>query len=98
MIQTLILSQHAQKRCAQRGINPDHLPYAVRYGKCLRRQGFQFFFLRGKDIPSTVPPHTRGRIKNLCVVTRTSMPDLVVTVYRNPDALKNIKRKSQTLL
>ena len=98
MLQTLILTQHAQKRCAQRGIDPDNLIYAIRNGKRIRKQGYLFYFLRSKDIPPTVPPHKRGRIKNLVVITRTSMPDLVVTVYRNPEALKLIKKKSSTLL
>ena len=97
-MQTLILTQHAQKRCAQRGICPDHLGYAVRYGKCLHRQGYLFFILRNKDIPSKIEPHARGRIKNLVVVTRSATPDVVVTAYRNARALKHIKRKTQTLL
>lgn len=98
MLQTLILTQHAQKRCAQRGIDPNNLIYAMRYGKRIRKQGYLFFFLRSKDIPPAIPPHLRGRIKNMVVITRTSMPDLVVTVYRNPDALKLIKKKSCRLL
>lgn len=98
MAHSLILTQHAQKRCAQRGIDPANLIYAIKYGKCIRRQGYQFFFLRSRDIPSGISPHKRGRIKNLVVITRTSLPDVVITAYRNPDALKYIKRKTQTLL
>lgn len=95
---TLILSQHAQKRCAQRGINPDHLHYVKKYGKCLHRQGFLFHVMRRKDLPVNMHPQVKGRIKNLVMVTRASLPDVVVTAYRNADALRHIKRKTQTLL
>lgn len=97
-MQTLILTDHAKKRCAQRGIHPGHLSYAKKYGKSLYRQGYIFHVLRNKDIPESIDPHTRGRIKNLVLVTRSAMPDMVVTAYRNDGAMKHIKRKTQTLL
>lgn len=97
-----ILTDHAVKRCAQRGISKDQIKIAVDHGKILHRQGFQFFFLRGKDVPSWVDPHALGRMKNLMVVVSpdtTGDPFLtVITAYKNVGALRRVKRKTQYLL
>lgn len=91
-------TDHAAKRCDQRGVTATQAGLAIDYGKKLYRQGMCFFFLRGKDIPPWIDPHAMGRMKNLMVVTPTDVPRLVVTVYRNVKGLHRAKRKPQYLL
>jgi hypothetical protein len=92
------LTDHAIIRSAQRGISSDQIALALDYGDVTYLQGFRFITLRGKDIPPWVDPHALGRAKNIVVVTPSDTPDLVVTVYKNKNAPKRIKRKPGRLL
>ena len=91
-------TDHAAKRCDQRGITATQAGLAIDYGKKLYRQGMIFHFLRGKDIPPWIAPHAMGRMKNLMVVTPTDTARLVITVYRNVKGLRQAKRKPPYLL
>jgi hypothetical protein len=96
------LTDHAVKRCSQRGITDHQIQVAITYGKLLYRQGFRFYFLRGKDVPPWVDPHTLGRMKNLMVVispdTAYDPSVTVITAYKNVGALRRVKRKTRHLL
>lgn len=92
------LTDHAIIRSAQRGITQDQIALALDYGVVTHLQGFRFITLRGKDIPPWVDPHALGRAKNIVVVTPHNTPGLVVTVYKNKNAPKRIKRKSRRIL
>ncbi|AXJ02431.1 protein of unknown function (DUF4258) [Cyclonatronum proteinivorum] len=97
----IVLSDHARTRMAQRGISPLAVKLAITRGVCIRKQGLVFRVLRGKDIPPSISPHTRGRIKNTVVVTKTDTDTgtcLVLTTYRNDKALKHIRLKPDGLL
>lgn len=95
---TITFTDHAKTRIAQRGITPDQIQVAIDYGKLVYRQGLRFYFLRGKDVPPWVDPHTMGRIKHLMVVTAADTPTTVVTAYKNGRGLHRVKRKPQRLL
>ncbi|MFU8861974.1 MAG: DUF4258 domain-containing protein [Cyclonatronaceae bacterium] len=95
---TTNLTTHAARRCDQRGINRADINIVLQFGVLIHRQGLCFYVLRNKDIPATVNAHRRGRIKNLVVVTPIDDPDTIITVYRNADAVKHIKRKPANLL
>ncbi len=98
MTSQLTITNHARLRSAQRGITSGQMLLAIRYGKLIHRQGMRFYFLRGKDMPPWVDPHSLGRMKNLMVVTPSDSPDVVITVYRNVKGLKRVKRKPVHLL
>ncbi len=76
-----LLSVHAQKRCAQRGLRRDDIGYVLRYGTKVYRNGAVHYFLRRRDIPGP-DRKTWDRLVGTTVVVA---PDLgrVITVYRN---------------
>ncbi|MCH8558912.1 MAG: DUF4258 domain-containing protein [Balneolia bacterium] len=95
---SITFTDHAKTRVAQRGITTDQIRVAIDYGKLVHRQGLRFYFLRGKDVPPWVDPHTMGRIKHLMVVTAADSPGTIITAYKNVKGLNRVKRKSQRLL
>lgn len=95
---TITYTDHAKTRVAQRGITTDQIRVAIDYGKLVYRQGLRFYFLRGKDVPPWVDPHTMGRIKHLMVVTAGDSPGTIITAYKNGKGLRRVKRKTQRLL
>ena len=95
---TFTLTDHAAIRCAQRGITDSQIALALDYGTVTHLQGFRFVNLRGKDIPPWVDPHALGRAKNIVVVTPHDAPTVVVTVYKNKNAPRRIRRKPVRLL
>lgn len=95
---THTLTDHARIRSAQRGISQDQIALALDYGDVTHLQGFRFITLRAKDVPPWVDPHALGRAKNIVVVTPHDTPGLVVTVYKNKNAPKRIKRKPGRIL
>ena len=87
------LTSHAVKRASQRGINLWDMQMAHKYGKRMYRTGVMFIFLRRKDLPSSIYNCSR----KLDGITLLVCPkeDTVITVYRNKQALQQIKRKGK---
>ena len=98
MPDTFTLTDHAQRRCDQRGIGMEEIELVTAHGKVISRQGLLFHVMREKDIPRHLPAAVKGRIKHVVVVIPTSEPGVVMTVYRNPRAITHINRKGKKLL
>lgn len=98
MPNTFTLTDHAQRRCDQRGIGMAEIELVTAHGKVISRQGLLFHVMREKDIPRHLPAAVQGRLKHIVVVLPASEPDLVLTVYRNAGAMAHIKRKGKKLL
>lgn len=90
------LSNHAAKRVSQRGIEPAVIAEIVQYGTRIYKQGFVFHFMPKADIQLYYHKDDRKRFESVIVLT--SQDGCVVTTYRNPDAVGEIKRKSKRLL
>jgi len=85
-------SQHAWQRMAQRNLSSADVRFVIQHGQRLHRTGVVFFFLGYDDIPV-------DRKKNLSRLEGTTVlmnyqSRQVVTVYRNRNGLRRIKRKS----
>ena len=83
---------HAQQRQGQRGLNNGKLNYVLDHGQSLRRTGATFIFLRKRDIPPA-DRHNDHKAKLAGSVVLLSDDEQLITVYRNPHALRAIKRK-----
>jgi hypothetical protein len=89
-------SNHAAKRVSQRGIEPAVVAEIIKYGTRIHKQGFVFHFMPKADIQMYYHKDDRKRFESVIVLT--SQDGCVVTTYRNPDAVSEIKRKSKRLL
>jgi len=85
------LTFHGLRRAAQRNLSPDELAYTLTYGRRVRRTGAVFYFLGARDLPPCDRCDAqRTRLIGTVLIVEN---DAVITAYRNPDALRYIKRK-----
>ena len=87
---------HSIRRSSQRGINEDDIKQITRYGRVIRKQGLRFFYMTGSEL-RFMPLGAQDKLKNLVIVMAGS-EDVVITAYKNKDAIRNIKRKSKRLI
>jgi hypothetical protein len=91
------LSRHAKHRSAQSNLLAHDLELVRRYGVLERRTGVLFYFVRKRDVE-----RYRGIEPRLVrlegVVMIMSLDGVVITVYRNRNALKQIRRKPKSRL
>lgn len=95
-VMNIQFSNHAAKRVSQRGIESAVVAEIIKYGTRIHKQGFVFHFMPKADIQMYYHKDDRKRFESVIVLT--SQDGCVVTTYRNPDAVGEIKRKSKRLL
>lgn len=86
------LSRHARFRASQRGLSDDEISFVLFFGRRLHRTGIRFVFLGQRDIPDT-HRRTHGHLAGATVLV--SHDGTVLTVYKNPDAIRVIKKKDK---
>ena len=83
---------HARKRCAQRNIDEHTVEIVKKHGQKLHRTGVIFYFLRRRDIPPELRVHERyRRLEGTTLIVAED--GVVITAYRNPGALRKIRKK-----
>jgi hypothetical protein len=87
-----LLSTHARQRASQRGLNPQELHFVLTFGRRLFRTGIRFIFLGERDIPASYQ-RSHGHLTGATLLV--SGDGTVLTVYKNPNGLKIIKKKSK---
>ncbi|MCS7230449.1 MAG: hypothetical protein RMJ81_10020 [Candidatus Kryptonium sp.] len=85
-------THHALKRIGMRRIEQNLIEIALRCGVSIYSAGAKFVFVRRKDIPDDLPAEMAEKINGLVLVLNP-IDDTVITVYKNKNALKEIKRK-----
>ncbi len=88
-------SSHATKRACQRRFSKNEIAYILRYARVIRKTGVRFYFLGSKDVP---PADMRlPGVQRLIGATLLVGEDgpTIVTMYKNREALKEIKRKTK---
>src|SRR5690625_533854 len=93
-----LATTHEKQSMCQRGLNISSGNFVLEYSKKIYRQGYILPVMRDKDFPSGISPAKLGYLKRLVVVTTSELQPVVVTVYRSAHALRNIRKKSKTLL
>lgn len=88
----LALSNHAERRLAQRAIPHARLAYVLEHGLPVQRTGVTFYVLRDRDIP----PEDRhedaiSRLAGTAVLIGAN--GRIITAYRHPNVLRTIQRK-----
>jgi len=89
------LSLHSKTRICQRGICPDAVLKVIELGEIIHKQGLKFHFIT-KKISREWTPKDRNLVKDLIVITNLHR-DEVVTCYKNPKAIHQIKKKPKRL-
>ncbi len=92
----IALSLHSKTRICQRGICPDAVLKVIEEGEIIHKQGLKFHFIpkrKSKDWTAK----DRDLVKDLIVITNLYR-DEVVTCYKNPKAIHQIKKKPKRLL
>jgi hypothetical protein len=79
------LSRHAKTRLIQRGIKLTDVEFTLRHGKRIYKQGLIFYIMIDK-----VASNRGESVKNLVVLA--THDGCIVTVYKEKNALKKIKR------
>lgn len=91
-----MLSRHARHRGAQSNLSERDLELVRKYGVLERRTGVRFYFVRDREVERFRLVEPRLVRLHGVVMVVSSHDDTVITVYRNPKALKGIRRKSKT--
>lgn len=90
------LTGHGRQRGAQSNLCVDDLDLVRRYGVLEHRTGVRFYFVRKREVERYRDDEPRLE-RLLGVVLVVSQDDrMVITVYRNQRALREIRRKSKT--
>lgn len=85
---------HANKRINMRRVNKEMIEIALKYGVKIYNAGAKFVFVRKKDIPDDLPPKIAEKIEGLVLVLNP-IDNTVITVYKNRNELKKIKRRTK---
>ena len=95
----IIMTEHAKKRAAQRGIDERQIKICVDFGDQFHRTGAMFFMITKKCLKKLKQSFGAymPRLDGLVVLGYPQNEEyfVVTTVYKNSNALKDIKRKSK---
>ena len=98
-MQSITLTNHAIQRASQRGISPEQIELCISFGECINRTGREFYFVSKKCLKKLkkVTGVYMERLQGLTVMTgHGDNGELsVITVYKNNNAFKTIKRKKR---
>lgn len=85
-------TSHALKRMGMRRFNSALIELALKYGTKVYNGAAKFVFVRKKDIPKDMPSSIAEKIEGL-VIIMNPVNDTIITVYKNRNALRDIKKK-----
>lgn len=89
------LSKHGKQRAAQSNLSGDDVELVRRYGVLEHRTGVRFYFVSRREVERyrVVAPRLAKLHDIVMIVSHDD--EVVITVYRNSQALKQIRRKSK---
>jgi hypothetical protein len=89
------LTSHAQARMQQRHFSRADLNYVREFGRLLRRTGICFYFLAARDVP--LADRKLPWVQRLVGTTVLASADqaAVITLYKNRNALRDIRKKTK---
>jgi hypothetical protein len=89
-----VLSRHALHRSAQSNLSERDVALVQRYGFLQRRTGVRFYVMRRREVERHRAAEPRlARLEGVVMVM--SQEGVVITLYRNSRALKEIRRKAK---
>ena len=91
----IITTYHAEQRLQERSISEWAIEQVVQYGECIHKQKMRFCYMTKKEIGRFYNPEQGSELKDLIVLMGAE--SVVITAYRNPDAVHTIKCKGKRL-
>jgi hypothetical protein len=88
-------SAHSIKRCQQRAVSNWAIEQAILKGDKIYKQGNTFHFLKRKFVINHYPPQQHNQLFDLVVLMAEDKT--IITAYKNPEAIGNIRRKPKRL-
>ncbi len=95
MTNTIRHSKHSSLRAQQRCISRSMIEDTIHYGELIRKQGLRFFIMTKRSLCFLHEKQYNERLKNMVVVVNEG--NTISTVYKNSQAMKNIRKKSKIL-
>jgi hypothetical protein len=89
------LSRHARRRGAQSNLSDRDLDLVRRYGVLEHRTGVRFYFVGRREVERYRDVEPRLAKLHDIVMIVSNDDYVVITVYRNRNALKEIRHKSK---
>ncbi|WP_439490541.1 DUF4258 domain-containing protein [Algoriphagus sp.] len=89
------LSNHSLARLSQRGIHEDAVMTVIQEGEIIHKQGLKFHYLP-KSKCKNWNSEKAEMVKDLMVITNLTRTE-VITCYKNPKAVHEVKKKSKRL-
>lgn len=89
------LSNHSKTRLSQRGIHEEAVLAVINHGEIIHKQGLKFHFIP-KSKCKNWDSIDADRVKDLMVITNLTRTE-VITCYKNPRAVHEVKKKSKRL-
>lgn len=91
-VERFALSEHAQYRASQRGLQLADVYFVLRHGKQYRAANAVIYYLRRIDIPAD-QRKSQERLEGTAIITASKQAN-VITVWRNRQkGMRNIRRK-----
>jgi len=94
----ITLTNHAKRRAAQRGIDERQIKFCIDYGDQFHKTGAMFFMVTRKCLKK-LKQSFGAYMTRLDGIVVLGYPEsnafIVTTVYKNHNAIKDIKRKSK---
>ncbi len=91
------LTDHARVRCQQRGINKNLILAAITFGKQIYKQGFTYYYVTKKCLPSHRLQSMKRSISDLVVLVDEGS-HTVVTCYWCHKGMIHLRKKCKSLL
>jgi len=92
-----VLSNHAAQRSARRNLSEEDIRYVLRYGRAYHCADAVIYFLGRRDIPTEdLANDDLARLEGTMILTARDQSS-VITVCRNRDGLKVIRKKFRRL-
>ncbi len=92
------LSSHAKQRGAQSNLRDHDLDLVLRYGVLEHRTGVRFYVMRKREVERYRLVEPRLAKLHDIVIIVSNDDGTVITVYRNRNALRDIRRKPKANL
>jgi hypothetical protein len=96
LLENLHYTDHAVERMSQRSLTPADIEYVIDHTQPIYKAGGVFFFLGKKQIPHCDRHDNKlRRLEGTTVLVDSLSTWNVITVYRNRQAIKDIRRKAK---
>ena len=92
--EALIYTEHALGRLRSRGISKIMISDTIEYGELIYKQGVRFYVMLKKTAPKIFNHNYIEKILGITVLV-SNLDNTIITVYKNKNSFKTIKKKSK---